>query len=215
MNAHLIFITAALTGQWRLTNSITVSIGIIRNVSLAISQGNSSIINGTCATCLCALISNPSLFSFNCFPDNLTCQMHSTVHQDKPFALIDSAISEYYFLSLPTFKASTAVISTSESFPTLHLAVCSLYSTRCANTVVIRGISVDIRLDIPRRLVDIQHHTNQWFQFLVDIHHELRIVTAIIAAIAAVLAGLQPCFEAVQSIVDIRSLDLPDERFKW
>ena len=130
MNVYLTLTTVVLMGQWSLTDSITVSFGIIRNVSLTISQGNSTIINGTCEMCLCALLSDLSLFSFNCFSNNLSCQMHSKVYQDKSFTLIDSAMSEYYFLSLPTFKASTAIMSTSESFPALHLAVCSSYSTR-------------------------------------------------------------------------------------
>ena len=59
-------------------------------------------IHGTCETCLCALVSDPSLFSLNCFPNNLTCEMHSKVDQDKPFTLVDSTMSDYYFITLPT-----------------------------------------------------------------------------------------------------------------
>ena len=64
-------------------------------------------------------------------------------------------------------------------------------------------------------LINIQHYSDEQSQLLVDIHHGLWIVTAIIAAIAAVLTGLRSCFEAVQSIVDIRSLDLSNQPFKW
>ena len=86
----------------RIAASTTASFGLIRNASLTIAQGNTTIIRGTCATCLCALIADPLLFSLNCFPNNLTCEMHSKVDQDKPFTLVDYASSEYYFITLPT-----------------------------------------------------------------------------------------------------------------
>ena len=101
MNVQLIFICVTMHSQWRLTESNTASFGLIRNASLTIAQGSTSTIHGTCATCLCALVSNPSLFSLNCFPDNYTCEMHSKLDQDKPFTMVDSTKSDYYFLTLP------------------------------------------------------------------------------------------------------------------
>ena len=100
----------------RIAAGTAMSFGLIRNASLTIAQGNTTTIRGTCATCLCALIADPSLFSLNCFPNNLTCEMHSKLDQNKPFTLMDSSVSEYYFISLPTFKESTSIVSTSESF---------------------------------------------------------------------------------------------------
>ena len=117
MNLRRIFITFAVISEWRLTESTSASFGLIRNASLTIAQGNTTIIRGTCATCLCALIADPLLFSLNCFPNNLTCEMHSKMDQDKPFTLMDSTMKRILF----------------------HLL---------AHTG--SGISVDIRLDIPR-----------------------------------------------------------------
>ena len=87
--------------------SSTVPFGVIRNISLKIPQGITTTVNGTCETCVCALVSNPSLFSFNCFENNLTCEMYSKADQDKPFSLLDFATSAFYFLSLPTWKLTT------------------------------------------------------------------------------------------------------------
>ena len=101
MNVQPIFISIVMLELWRLTKSTTASFGLIRNASLTIPQGSTSTIHGTCESCLCALVSDPSLFSLNCFPDNLTCEMHSKLDQDKPFTLMNSTMSDYYFISLP------------------------------------------------------------------------------------------------------------------
>ena len=87
----------------------TVTFGVIHNASLRTFQGNTVTINGSCQACLCALVANPSLFSFNCFVNNLTCEMHSKVDQDKAFTLTDSAMSEYHFTSLPTDKEGNSI----------------------------------------------------------------------------------------------------------
>ena len=94
-------------GRWPMIESSTVPFGVIRNISLKIPQGITTTVNGTCETCVCALVSNPSLFSFNCFENNLTCEMYSKADQDKPFSLLDFATSAFYFLSLPTWQLKT------------------------------------------------------------------------------------------------------------
>ena len=78
MNLRLILICLVMMDQRDTTASSAASFGVIRNVSLKIAQGNTTRINGTCETCLCALVSNLSLFSFNCFRANLTCELHPT-----------------------------------------------------------------------------------------------------------------------------------------
>ena len=80
-----------------------VSIGIIRNASLNIVGASATTVNGTCEECVCTLIANSTFFSLNCFPDNLTCQLHSVSDRNQPFSLIDGVSTLYYFLSLPTF----------------------------------------------------------------------------------------------------------------
>ena len=95
--------------------SKAVTYGVIRNTSVKIISGNATNISGTCESCLCALISDPSLFAFNCFKNNLTCEMHYEADQNKPYTLLDSTLSEYYFISLPTHQESTTFESTSIS----------------------------------------------------------------------------------------------------
>ena len=87
--------------------SSMVLFGIIRNVSLIVPQGNPTTINGTCDGCLCALVSNASLFSLTCFPENLTCEMYSKADQNKPFSLVNSVASAFYFVSLPMYVDSS------------------------------------------------------------------------------------------------------------
>ena len=104
MNISLLCLTLVVYGYLRLVASTTVTIGIVQNVSLSLFQRTTTIINGTCETCLCTLISNPSLFSFNCFNSNLTCEMHKTSDRNKPFNLVPFVRGVYYFTSLPTFQ---------------------------------------------------------------------------------------------------------------
>ena len=92
-----------------------MSFGVIRNASLRITEGNTTTVNGTCATCLCALAADSSLFSFNCFTADLTCEMHSKSDQDNAFTLVDSSMSNYYFISLPTYQGIISPESTSIS----------------------------------------------------------------------------------------------------
>ena len=118
MNLRLILICLVMMDQRDTTACTTASFGVIHNVFLKIAQGNTTRINGTCETCLCALVSNPSLFSFNCFRANLTCELHPTSDQDKPFTLVDSITSEYYFISLPTYKESSLSITSTSAIAT-------------------------------------------------------------------------------------------------
>ena len=106
MNIWLVFLTVVVCDHVRLITSTTVTIGIVQNVSLKLFQGTTTIITGTCETCLCTLVSDPSLSSFNCFSSTLTCEMHKTSDQSKPFELVTSALAQYFFTSLPTFQAS-------------------------------------------------------------------------------------------------------------
>ena len=86
----------------------TISVGIIRNASLTLLDTNATTINGSCEECLCALLANSAVFSVTSFHENLTCQLHSTQNQNKPFVLIDSANTSFYCVSLPTFPTSVA-----------------------------------------------------------------------------------------------------------
>ena len=80
-----------------------VSVGIIHNVSLGFFNASTTIINGSCEECVCSLLANTSFFSLSCFHDNLTCQLHSQVDQNKPFTLSTSSHVSFYFVSLPTY----------------------------------------------------------------------------------------------------------------
>ena len=88
-----------------------ISVGIIGNASLKLTQGNSTIINGTCESCLCALMSDPSFFAFNCLSNNLTCEMHSKVDQSKSYVMIASSMSTCYLMALPNYKQDMSTSS--------------------------------------------------------------------------------------------------------
>ena len=118
----------------------TVPFGIIRNVSLIVTQGKPTTINGTCDECLCALVSNASLFSLNFFSENLTCEMYSKVDQNKFFSLVDSVASAFYFVSLPTYvgSSSTSGLTTEQSI--------TLTSKSFSASVRVRSIFLTDRL---------------------------------------------------------------------
>ena len=86
-----------------------VSLGIIRNVSLAIPGANSTLVNGTCEECVCSLLANPTFFSHNCRSDTLTCELYATQDQNRPFNLLSGTSTAFYFRSLPTFAATTVM----------------------------------------------------------------------------------------------------------
>ena len=78
-------------------------VGVIRNSSLEIAGANTTTISGTCEECVCKLLTDPTFFSFNCFPSNITCHFHSVQNQNQPFSLITANNASFYFASLPTF----------------------------------------------------------------------------------------------------------------
>ena len=115
----LLLLIAVLVDRQATVQSGAVPVGSIRNVSLTVPQGNPTTINGTCQSCLCALLSNSSLFGLNCFSDNLTCQMYSKADQSKPFSLVYSSGSTFYFFSLPTYVQTESVTSSSAKYATI------------------------------------------------------------------------------------------------
>ena len=117
MQIWLTILSLVVYGCGSIIESSTVSFGVIRNTSLKIPHDKSTTINGTCEACLCALFTNPSLFSFNCFENNLTCAMHSKADQGKPFTLVAFATGSFYFVSLPTHDQRTSTVeSTTKSY---------------------------------------------------------------------------------------------------
>ena len=101
-------ITVLLLHCLSIIHNSATSVGIIVNRSLAISNASTTTINGICEECVCALLANPTFFSFNCFSANLTCQLHSAMDRNQPFALTVSANTSFYFVSLPTFVATAS-----------------------------------------------------------------------------------------------------------
>ena len=87
-----------------------ISVGIVHNVSLTILDANATLINGTCEECVCSLLANPAFFSLNCRPDILTCELHSTQDQNRPFNLLTGTSTAFYFRSLPTFVETTTAM---------------------------------------------------------------------------------------------------------
>ena len=72
-------------------------IGVIHNVSMITSNGKSSIMNGSCNKCLCAMLMNATLISgFNCYKTNETCEFFSNALESGSFWLMNSSISTFY-----------------------------------------------------------------------------------------------------------------------
>ena len=88
-----------------------VSLGIIHNASLDILAANITTINGTCAQCVCRLLADPAFFSFNCYHQSITCQLHSAQNLNLPFALITNLDTSFYFRSLPTFVTTPSTVT--------------------------------------------------------------------------------------------------------
>jgi type IV secretory pathway TraG/TraD family ATPase VirD4 len=92
-----------------------IKVGIINNVSLNLPSWSSRsksapTLNGTCAECLCAIMTNSSdlysissygIGSFNCFTNNNTCQFftNGTFYE---YWLSNDTNTNVYFLQLPT-----------------------------------------------------------------------------------------------------------------
>jgi hypothetical protein len=97
-----IFIYVFLFHYSEMISSSMNNIPVIHNVSLQMLNYNSTIINGTCNECLCAMLSNSTSIScFNCFRNNKTCEIFSKSLENSSFALINNSASSVYFFSLP------------------------------------------------------------------------------------------------------------------
>jgi len=105
-------------------------IPLIYNVSLQMSNYNSTIINGTCNECLCAMVLNPtSIYAFNCFQNNETCEIFSKAFNASSFLLRNNSASSVYFISLPISDKSlaTTVVTQSTSSFTSKSLLCELH----------------------------------------------------------------------------------------
>ena len=213
MQIWLTILSFFVYGSGSTIESSTVSFGVIRNTSLKIPQGNTTTVNGTCETCVCALVSNPSLFSFNCFENNLTCEMYSKADQDQPCSLLDFVTSAFYFLSLPTSKLTT--VATRECLESGYFYCDGCFFSSHVDPVDSTGISLDLRLDLSRLVNDLHWHTDGWCKLLVNIHHRLRIVSLAAIGKEPICEHFLSPAEAVQSIVDVRGVDLSDEQRQW
>jgi hypothetical protein len=92
------------------------SIPVISNVSLRVLDSSSTTMNGTCQTCLCAMILNTTqIFAFNCFHNNDTCQIFSKSFITNSFSLTNNSESSLYFLSLPINNGTSEITSTGYS----------------------------------------------------------------------------------------------------
>ncbi len=90
----------------------TNPIPVISNVSLQVLDSSSTTMNGTCHTCLCAMILNTTeIFAFNCFHNNDTCQIFSKSFTTNSFSLMNNSESSLYFLSLPINNETSAITS--------------------------------------------------------------------------------------------------------
>ena len=110
-----ILITICLIQYWKTASSSFQSVAVIRNVSMMPFNITSTIINGTCNECLCAIRLNKtgssSSSSFNCFSNNHTCQMFFQTLVMGSFVLINNTPSAFYFFSWPTIYTT---LTTSE-----------------------------------------------------------------------------------------------------
>jgi hypothetical protein len=115
-----LFVYILLFLHFGMISSSIISVGVIYNVYLLIFDSNSTTIKGTCDQCLCAMVLNTTSFSFlNCFQNNRTCQMFSKSFETRPFTLMNSSASSFYFFQLPfdntTSTTASSVASTSIS----------------------------------------------------------------------------------------------------
>ena len=96
-----------------------VSVGIIRNASLDIPGATTTTSHVSCDVCVCSLLADASFFSLNCRSDTLTCELHSTLDQNRSFSLLTKANTSFYFLSLPAFDGACINDLTGASTSTL------------------------------------------------------------------------------------------------
>jgi hypothetical protein len=82
------------------------ALGLIQGASLWYSHSSSVLFHGDCQQCLCQLYLNKNFSSFNCYTNNQTCRLHLKSDQNRSFQLIHSAVTIFYFLSLPSFQST-------------------------------------------------------------------------------------------------------------
>ena len=73
----------------------SITLGIIRNVTLDIVGVAATLIHGIFNDCVCKLTSNSTFVSFNCFHGNLTCELYSASDQGKPYTLTASVNTSF------------------------------------------------------------------------------------------------------------------------
>ena len=105
-------ISVFLLHQLIITGIHAVPLGIAHNFSLTILHTNTTIVNGTCAECICTLLASTLFFALNCFDENITCQLHAKQNQNQPFALEIKTKVSFYFTSLPTFVSALSTDTT-------------------------------------------------------------------------------------------------------
>lgn len=89
-----------LIEYFQIVGSNKRSIGIVRNITVIPLNMTSTIINGTCHDCLCALVINESFSSsFNCFRNNNTCEVFSQSLDPGSFILMNNTPNVFYFFS--------------------------------------------------------------------------------------------------------------------
>lgn len=88
------------------------TVAVVHNISMIMCNTNSTITNGTCHDCLCALMINAiSPFFFNCFWTNNTCEIFFRSFETGSFMLINNAASSLYFFPP---SADDTTLTTSE-----------------------------------------------------------------------------------------------------
>jgi hypothetical protein len=101
------------------------SVPVIHNVSLQMLNYNSTIMNGSCNDCLCAMFANATpIYAFNCFQNNKTCEIFSKSLETNSFSLMDNSASSVYFITLPVNQpilATTVVAQSTGSFESKSL----------------------------------------------------------------------------------------------
>lgn len=91
-----------------LHNVHTIYVGLIPHFSLALrSSSPSSIMNGTNASCLCAMVTSPNISALNYFSNN-SCQLFSNASLTNAyFWWTVNPDSSFYFLHLPILAETT------------------------------------------------------------------------------------------------------------
>lgn len=116
-----LFHCLVLLNYFETTTSNIARVPVIHHVSMSVVNYTSTTINATCNQCLCAMLLNLTMMSsFNCFPQNGTCEIFSSSLKTSALLLLNNSMSSTYFRSLPTdviagLTTATNLQSTSES----------------------------------------------------------------------------------------------------